>query len=174
MAEVFGDIISGVKKTTLILIFISIFLVACSGNSADNSSSSNTSDSGSAAFIENKGSDTIVNLALAWAEEYQSENGNVRISVTGGGSGTGLAALVNGTVDIANASRQIKPEEIEQVQANGTDPIEFVIARDAIAAANRIGTEQPRFYSNKRKAHTPLPNFRMVWRRLYAWGKNLY
>lgn len=85
------------------------------------------------AYIENKGSDTIVNLALAWAERYQSEHPDVRISVTGGGSGTGIAALINGTVDIANASRQIKPEEVSEAQSNGVDPVEFVIARDAIA-----------------------------------------
>ena len=83
--------------------------------------------------IENKGSDTIVNLALAWAERYQELHPEVRISVTGGGSGTGIAALINGTVDIANASRKIKPEEIEAARANGTEPVEFVIARDAIA-----------------------------------------
>ena len=83
--------------------------------------------------IENKGSDTIVNLALAWAERYQMIKPTVRISVTGGGSGTGIASLINGTVDIANASRQIKPEEIENAQANGVNPVEFVIARDAIA-----------------------------------------
>lgn len=86
-----------------------------------------------ATYIENKGSDTIVNLALAWAERYQSDYPNVRISVTGGGSGTGIAALINGTVDIANASRQIKQEEIEAARSNGVDPVEFVIARDAIA-----------------------------------------
>jgi phosphate transport system substrate-binding protein len=53
--------------------------------------------------IENKGSDTLVNLALAWAESYMGSHPEVRISVTGGGSGTGIAALINGTVDIANA-----------------------------------------------------------------------
>jgi phosphate transport system substrate-binding protein len=84
-------------------------------------------------IIENKGSDTIVNLALAWAEYFQEQNPDIRISVTGGGSGTGIAALINGTVDIANASRKIKPEEIEAARSNGSDPIEFVIARDAIA-----------------------------------------
>jgi len=83
--------------------------------------------------IENKGSDTIVNLALAWAEHYQELNPDVRISVTGGGSGTGIAALINGTVDIANASRKIKPEEIEAANSNGSEPVEFIIARDAIA-----------------------------------------
>jgi phosphate transport system substrate-binding protein len=83
--------------------------------------------------IENKGSDTLVNLALAWAERYMQLNPQVRISVTGGGSGTGIAALINGTVDIANASRAMKPEEVAAAQANGIDPIEFVVARDAIA-----------------------------------------
>jgi len=83
--------------------------------------------------IENKGSDTIVNLALAWAEEYHQIHPEIRLSVTGGGSGTGIASLINGTVDIANASRRIKEEERESALANGSDPVEYVIARDAIA-----------------------------------------
>lgn len=91
------------------------------------------SRSSSDAIIENKGSDTIVNLALAWAESYQDSHPEVRISVTGGGSGTGIAALINASVDIANASRKIKPEEQAQAEANGVLPVEFVIARDAIA-----------------------------------------
>jgi phosphate transport system substrate-binding protein len=86
-----------------------------------------------AAYIQNKGSDTIVNLALAWAERYQTLHPEVRISVTGGGTGTGIAALINKTVDIANASRQIKPEELAQAEAKGQKPVEFIIARDAIA-----------------------------------------
>jgi phosphate transport system substrate-binding protein len=83
--------------------------------------------------ITNIGSDTMVNLALAWAERYQQEHPEVRISVTGGGSGTGLASLINNTVDIANASRQIKAEELAKAEQNGISPIEFVVARDAIA-----------------------------------------
>jgi phosphate transport system substrate-binding protein len=75
----------------------------------------------------------MVNLALAWAEAYQKIKPDVRISVTGGGSGTGIAALLNGTVSIANASRAIKSEEIDTAKKNGVDPIEFVVARDAIA-----------------------------------------
>ena len=83
--------------------------------------------------VENKGSDTLVNLALAWAEAYMKAHPEVRISVTGGGSGTGIAAMINGTVDIANASRAMKPEEISAAKANGIEPIEFVVAGDAIA-----------------------------------------
>lgn len=83
--------------------------------------------------IENKGSDTLVNLALAWAELYMKVHPEVRISVTGGGSGTGIAAMINGTVSIANASREMKREEVAEARANGIDPVEFVVARDAIA-----------------------------------------
>lgn len=103
--------------------------------------SSETASDSSASYIENKGSDTIVNLALAWAEKYQSDHPDVRISVTGGGSGTGIASLVNGTVDIANASRQIKAEEVDQAQSNGVEPTEFIIARDAIAVI--VNPENP-------------------------------
>ncbi|MEA4907119.1 MAG: phosphate ABC transporter substrate-binding protein [Chloroflexi bacterium] len=111
-------------------ICISIPLVACSG-ATDNANS--PGGSSPALYIENKGSDTMVNLALAWAEAYQDVHPEVRISVTGGGSGTGLAALVNGTVDIANASRSISSEEEALAEAQGRQPVEFVVARDAIA-----------------------------------------
>jgi phosphate transport system substrate-binding protein len=75
----------------------------------------------------------MVNLALAWAEQYQKLHSEIRLSVTGGGSGTGIAALINHSVDIANASRQIKPEEIAAAKKNGVQPVEHVVARDAIA-----------------------------------------
>jgi len=83
--------------------------------------------------IENKGSDTLVNLALAWAELYMHIHPEVAISVTGGGTGTGIASMINGTVSIANASREMKAEEIEAARANGISPIEFVVSLDAIA-----------------------------------------
>lgn len=92
-----------------------------------------TAKSGQETAIQNVGSDTMVNLALAWAEAYGAEHPEIRLSVTGGGSGTGIAALINGTVDIANASRRIKPEEVTSAEANGITPVEHVVARDAIA-----------------------------------------
>ena len=104
-------------------------------------SSSAEAASDSATYIENKGSDTIVNLALAWAERYQSNHPEIRISVTGGGSGTGIASLINGTVDLANASRRIKEEEVEEAKSNGIDPVEHIIARDAIAVI--VNPENP-------------------------------
>jgi phosphate transport system substrate-binding protein len=103
-----------------------------SGCGGEKSGSGDT-QGGFAKTIENKGSDTLVNLALAWAEAYMQEHPVVRISVTGGGSGTGIAAMINGTVSIANASREMKPEEINAAKANGIGPVEFVVARDAIA-----------------------------------------
>jgi phosphate transport system substrate-binding protein len=83
--------------------------------------------------IQNKGSDTMVNLALAWAQTYGQIHPEIQIAVTGGGSGTGIAALINGTVDMANASRQIKQEERQRALDNGIEPVEQVVAGDAIA-----------------------------------------
>lgn len=85
------------------------------------------------ASVQNIGSDTMVNLALAWAEAYSALYPETRLSVTGGGSGTGIAALINGTADIANASRRIKAEETANAQSNDISPQEHVVARDAIA-----------------------------------------
>jgi len=84
-------------------------------------------------LIQNKGSDTLVNVAQAWAEAYQAVDPSVVVAVSGGGSGTGIAALINGTVDIANASREIKPEEIEQAHQGGREPVEHVVGYDALA-----------------------------------------
>jgi phosphate transport system substrate-binding protein len=120
-----------------IVIFVLLFSVSCGPKSSSEGAASDSS----ANYIENKGSDTIVNLALAWAEKYQAEHPEVRISVTGGGSGTGLAALINKTVDIANASRKIKDEELSEAKANGVEPVEHIIARDAIAVI--VNPENP-------------------------------
>lgn len=84
--------------------------------------------------IQVKGSDTMVNVAQVWAEEYGKVAPDVAVEVSGGGSGVGLAALVRGTVDIANASRNIKPAEAEQAKRNtGKTPVEFVVGFDALA-----------------------------------------
>jgi phosphate transport system substrate-binding protein len=122
------------KQRMIPIVALLVLLTACSTHSTNNNSTA-------AAYIENKGSDTIVNLALAWAERYQAEHPEVRISVTGGGSGTGIASLINGTVDIANASRQIKEEEVAEAQSNGVEPVEHIIARDAIAVI--VNPENP-------------------------------
>jgi phosphate transport system substrate-binding protein len=84
-------------------------------------------------LIQNKGSDTLVNVAQAWAEAYQLVNPAVVVAVSGGGSGTGIAALINGTVDLANASREIKEEELELAHKGGHDPIQHTVGYDALA-----------------------------------------
>ncbi len=127
-------IIPFVTKRLLIFLLIGLLLSGCRGDSGGASQTP-------AVSLQNKGSDTMVNLALAWAERYQAEHPEASISVTGGGSGTGLSALLNGTVDIANASRAIKAEELEQAGAAGFTPGEYVVARDAIAVI--VNPENP-------------------------------
>ena len=84
--------------------------------------------------IQNIGSDTMVNLAQAWAEEYAKVAPNVSIEVSGGGSGVGIAALINGTASIANASRKVEPEEAEKAKkATGKEPKEFMVGYDGLA-----------------------------------------
>ncbi|MFN8594700.1 MAG: PstS family phosphate ABC transporter substrate-binding protein [Anaerolineae bacterium] len=113
----------------LVLCVCLLMLAACGGQASDQTAAAAPLGKP----IENIGSDTIVNLALAWAEAYQKVKPGIRISVTGGGSGTGITALINGTADIANASRAMKDEEKQQARANGFEPNEIEIARDAIA-----------------------------------------
>lgn len=84
-------------------------------------------------MIQNKGSDTLVNVAQAWAERYQKVKPDVAIAVSGGGTGTGIAALINGTVDIANASRSIEDKEKMQAKKRGVEPVEYVVGFDAVA-----------------------------------------
>jgi phosphate transport system substrate-binding protein len=119
-----------------------VLLAACAGRSTDGTGSAAGTTAPEAAF-QDTGSDTLVNLALAWAERYMSENPRVRISVTGGGSGTGIASLINGTVQIANASREMSGEEIAEAKKNGISPVKFTVALDAIAVvANPENTVQ--------------------------------
>ena len=83
--------------------------------------------------IQNKGSDTLVNVAQAWAEAYQDVHPGVVVAVSGGGSGTGIASMINGTVDIANSSRAIKDSEIEQARKNSQEPVQHIVGYDALA-----------------------------------------
>ncbi len=121
-------------KFLLILLLI-LPLTACGG------ATKGSEDAEPQRSIQNKGSDTLVNLALAWAEEYRVVDPSVSIAVTGGGSGTGIAALINGTVDIANASRKMKEKEIAAAQENGINPVEYTVAIDALAVV--VNLENP-------------------------------
>ena len=101
-------------------------LLTISTGCSDRASSVNT--------IQVGGSDTMVNVAQKWAEVYTSENPDISVQVSGGGSGVGIAGLMDGELDMANASRAIKDEEQELVKKNlGQDPLEHVVGRDALA-----------------------------------------
>ncbi len=115
----------------IILVLACVFVInGCSGKDSGDEASSEVSY----VIIKNKGSDTMVNLAQAWAEMYSGVTSGASVEVSGGGSGTGVAALINGTVDIANCSRQIKPKELEQAEQNtGKVPQEFIVGYDALA-----------------------------------------
>src|SRR5436309_15993573 len=81
-----------------------------------------------------KGSDTLVILGQRWAEVFMSKNPGLTIQVTGGGSGTGIAALINGTTDICEASRPMKPKELDQIKEKfGKEAVEIPVAMDGLA-----------------------------------------
>lgn len=84
-------------------------------------------------LISIKGSDTEVNLVLSLAETYMSNHEDVSISVNGGGSGAGIAALINNKTDLANSSRAMKQEELELARAQNVEPVSTVFAIDALA-----------------------------------------
>jgi phosphate transport system substrate-binding protein len=84
-------------------------------------------------FITIKGSDTMVHLVSNWAETFMKQNPDIEVSVTGGGSGTGIAALLNGTTDICAASRKIKNKELQLALQKNIHPHEITVAKDGIA-----------------------------------------
>jgi len=79
------------------------------------------------------GSTTVLPLAEEWRKGFNKAEPDIDISVSGGGSGTGIKALIAGTAEIANASREIEPKEVEQARAGGVEPVEHTVAYDGIA-----------------------------------------
>lgn len=116
------------RKILFIASILSLMAVGFTGCSRKG----DTADAGKR-FLTVKGSDTMVHLASNWAEAYMSQEGTPDVSVTGGGSGTGIAALLNGTTDICIASRNIKAKELELAGSKGINPMEIAVARDGIA-----------------------------------------
>lgn len=102
------------------IMMVSVLLIGCGGGEDRQ-------------VIQNKGSDTLVNVAQAWAEAYQTVDPSTVVAVSGGGSGTGIAALINGTVDIANASRAMKDKEIKLAEEGGQHPVQHIVGYDALA-----------------------------------------
>jgi phosphate transport system substrate-binding protein len=83
--------------------------------------------------VRNLGSDTMLEVAGAWAEAYDAISDHIVVSVSGGGSGTGIAALIAGKIDLANSSRKVKAEELASARARGQDPVEHHVGYDGIA-----------------------------------------
>jgi phosphate transport system substrate-binding protein len=124
-----------------------VFALGCSKKADEGSSA----EGAAKVTIQNAGSDTMVNLAQAWSEEYSKVMPDVSVEVSGGGSGTGIAALINGTADVINSSREMTPEEKEKAtqSAGGQAPQEYIAGYDALAiyvhkdnSLNEIGIDQ--------------------------------
>jgi len=113
-------------------LLVSAALVACGGREASNATGTQTRGASNKPLTI-KGSDTMVILGQRLAEEYMKKNAGDVVQVNGGGSGTGIAALINGTVDLAQASRPMKDDEKAKVKAQrGVDVVERPVALDAL------------------------------------------
>jgi phosphate transport system substrate-binding protein len=108
---------------TLILIMSVLVIISCKKKD----------DGLTKSVITVKGSDTMVNLAQKWAEVFMQNNPGASIQVTGGGSGTGVAALLNGTTDLATSSRELKESELENAKSRGIEPNVIEVALDGLA-----------------------------------------
>jgi phosphate transport system substrate-binding protein len=84
-------------------------------------------------MIQNAGSDTMLEVAQAWAEIYGKDKPTISIAVKGGGSQIGVSGIIDGTVDIANCSRKLKPEEVEAAKKKNHEPVEHHVGYDGIA-----------------------------------------
>jgi len=112
-------------KSSHFIIGTTLTLLLLSGCARKSSEQSNS--------LQIKGSDTMVNLGQAWAEAYMKQNPGTSIAVTGGGSGTGISAMVNNTCDIAEVSREMKESEIALVESKGFTPKKIIVALDGLA-----------------------------------------
>jgi len=128
-----------VLALTVLLTFGLFALVGCGDTEADAGGNGGNGDALSG-MLTIEGSDTMVNIAQAWAEQYMDENPGVMITIRGGGSGAGIASLINGTVDFSLASRDVRPSEFEDGAAAGVEIIEHTTSYDGIAVVVNPGS----------------------------------
>ena len=128
MKHTLNSIISPIRRSSVIAFTLSLALSAC------NKSGDSTQETQKKTTITNIGSDTMVNLAIAWAEAYGKVDSTVSVEVNGGGSGQGVAALIQGTCDIANCSRTFEEKEIAELkQKRNADAKEHMVGYDALS-----------------------------------------
>jgi phosphate transport system substrate-binding protein len=111
-------------KLTAVIFFAVLFICACTRPKENGKYG---------ASMQIKGSDTIVNLIQVWAERFVADKPEMNVGVTGGGSGTGFAALMNGTCDIAMSSREIEDKERTLAENKNINPVEFIVGLDGLA-----------------------------------------
>lgn len=126
-----------ITAAVALLAIVSIaFVVGCGGETKTETTTDNTNtQTQEPVYITIKGSDTMVHLVTNWAEAYMKTNTNYQITVNGGGSGTGISALINGTTDVAASSREMKSKEMDEAKAAGNEPVENLVGLDGIAIA---------------------------------------
>ncbi|CAN5483031.1 phosphate ABC transporter substrate-binding protein [soil metagenome] len=121
------------KGTLISLAALALVVAGCAKPEESTTGTSTTGDTATKQTLTVKGSDTLVQLAQVWAQDFMKVHPEISVTVTGGGSNTGIAALMNKGTDIANASRPMKDEEKEAAKKNGIDVKEFIVAQDALS-----------------------------------------
>ncbi len=126
--------IMGIKKIfTGFAVLLLLLQISCDSGQKEASKGESAPKAGSQKMVSIKGSDTMVHLTSSWAEQFMAQYPGSQISVTGGGSGTGIAALLNGTTDICASSRELQPKEKDLAVQKKIDLVEHAVAKDGLA-----------------------------------------